>query len=163
MIIFIWCRCCSSLTWWCHRCVPGKTSGCALWCCKPPRPLPRSTPPPCRRCSTGYSGTGGPGIRRPSPVWAGSPGRSGPTCSLIWRDTVSAAAAAAAAARSLLPPLPPRVHSCRFLQTRTADLLTADIYGLGFGNLYTNNLIDASVLVGLSLGRKQGDCSVLSV
>lgn len=86
-------RCCSGLTWWCHHCVPGKTSDCALWYCRPRPPQLRSTPPPSQRCSTGYSGTGGPGTRRPSPVWAGSPGRSGPTCSLIWQDTLSNTAA----------------------------------------------------------------------
>lgn len=75
---------CRGLTWWCRHCVPGRTAGCALWCCKPLQPRPRSTPPPSPPCSTGYSGTGAPGTRRPSPVWAGSPGRSGPTYSLIW-------------------------------------------------------------------------------
>lgn len=74
------------LTWWCHHCVPGRTSGCVLWCCRPRPPQPQSTPPPCQLCSTGCFDTGGLGTRGSTPASAGNAAPSCPTCRIRTRS-----------------------------------------------------------------------------
>lgn len=70
----------NKLTWWCHRCDPGRTSGCVPACCRPRPPRPRSTPPLSRRCSTGCCDTGDLCSRGSTPASAGSAAPSYPPC-----------------------------------------------------------------------------------
>lgn len=72
---------CHLLTWWCHHCAPGRTSGCVLGDCRPRPPQPQSTPPLFPPCSTGCYGTGDLCSHGSTPASADSVALSCPPCS----------------------------------------------------------------------------------